>query len=202
MKRKDANNIGSFIDSYEKTNFISRWLFGNFFSCIQSMIPRGANSIFEIGCGGGYSSQKIKEFTGDKFVGACDVNDDLLEIAKRKNPGIIFSRESIYEMSQSDSSFDLIVCLEVLEHLDDPEKAIIELERVTARYVLLSVPREPLWRFLNVARGSFLADWGNTPGHLNHWSKKSFVCLVEKYFEIKKVASPLPWTVILAEKKI
>ena len=43
------------------------------------------------------------------------------------------------------------------------------------RHLLVSVPREPLWRGLNMARGAYLKDLGNTPGHVNHWSKRTFV---------------------------
>ena len=42
-----------------------------------------------------------------------------------------------------------------------------------ARALLVSVPREPLWRGLNMARGAYMRDLGNTPGHVNHWSKRA-----------------------------
>ncbi len=64
--------------------------------------------------------------------------------------------------------------MEVLEHVPDPAAVLAEMFRVASRWVLVSVPREPLWRGLNMARGSYLRDFGNTPGHLNHWSKRSF----------------------------
>ncbi len=44
-----------------------------------------------------------------------------------------------------------------------------------SRHLLVSVPREPLWRALNMARGAYWRELGNTPGHLNHWSRRSFV---------------------------
>ena len=53
-----------------------------------------------------------------------------------------------------------------------PEATLAEMARVARRHLLVSVPREPLWRGLNMARGAYLRDLGNTPGHVNHWSKR------------------------------
>ena len=95
----------------------------------------------------------------------------------------------------------MVFLLEVLEHLDYPEIALEELKRISKRYLILGVPREPLWRFLNMCRFKYLKDFGNTPGHLNHWSKKSIIKLIEKKFgKVISVESVIPWTIILAEK--
>ena len=59
--------------------------------------------------------------------------------------------------------------------MPDPEATLAEMARVARRHLLVSVPREPLWRGLNMARGAYLRDLGNTPGHVNHWSKRAFV---------------------------
>ena len=117
------------------------------------------------------------------------------------NPNIPFSTESIYDLPQKNKSVDLIIALEILEHLDDPATALKELARVTKQYAIISVPREPLWRMLNMARGAYLGDLGNTPGHINHWSTRGFVRFVETEFVVQKVKTPFPWTVILATKK-
>ena len=65
------------------------------------------------------------------------------------------------------------------------------------RWLLVSVPREPLWRGLNMARGAYWKDLGNTPGHLNHWSKRSFVALLSRHGEVVEARSPFPWTMLL-----
>ncbi len=64
-------------------------------------------------------------------------------------------------------------------------------------FVIVSVPREPLWRTVNMARGAYLKDLGNTPGHVNHWSKRSFVSLLERHGEVVEARSPFPWTMLL-----
>jgi ubiquinone/menaquinone biosynthesis C-methylase UbiE len=94
-------------------------------------------------------------------------------------------------------SFDLAAAIEVLEHVPDPERTMAEMARVAARHVLVSVPREPLWRGLNLARGAYVRDLGNTPGHVNHWSKRSFVRAARRHGVVIEARSPFPWTMLL-----
>src|SRR6266571_3498995 len=70
--------------------------------------------------------------------------------------------------------FDLASAIEVLEHVPQPERTLAEMARCARSHLLVSVPREPLWRALNLARGAYVRQLGNTPGHLNHFSKRSF----------------------------
>ena len=93
--------------------------------------------------------------------------------------------------------FDLVTAIEVLEHVPDPEHTVAEMARCAGRHMLVSVPREPLWRGLNMARGAYIKDLGNTPGHLNHWSKRSFVAMLEQHGRVVEARSPFPWTMVL-----
>jgi 2-polyprenyl-3-methyl-5-hydroxy-6-metoxy-1,4-benzoquinol methylase len=100
-------------------------------------------------------------------------------------------------LSFGDDEFDLVAAIEVLEHVPDPRQTLTQMARVARRHVLVSVPREPLWRVLNVARGAYVRELGNTPGHLNHWSKAAFVRFVADHGEVLDVRSPHPWTMLL-----
>jgi len=95
------------------------------------------------------------------------------------------------------NEFDLATAVEVLEHVPDPVHTVSEMARCAERHLLVSVPREPLWRMLNMARGAYVSELGNTPGHLNHWSKRSFVRLLSGHGEVVEVRSPFPWTMLL-----
>jgi hypothetical protein len=64
-------------------------------------------------------------------------------------------------------------------------------------HLLVSVPREPLWRALNMARGAYLRDLGNTPGHVNHWTKRGFTSLLSRHGDVIEARSPFPWTMLL-----
>ncbi|MBZ9922623.1 class I SAM-dependent methyltransferase, partial [Mesorhizobium sp. BR1-1-7] len=101
-----------------------------------------------------------------------------------------------YEVMPERDGADLIVCCEVMEHLEEPQKALQALQRIARSDLILSVPREPLWRALNLARGKYVSALGNTPGHLQHWSQRGFISLVSQFFEVVEVLSPLPWTML------
>lgn len=93
-----------------------------------------------------------------------------------------------------------MICSEVMEHLEYPEKALDMLKSVSSEYILLSVPNEPIWRILNVCRGKYLRQLGNTPGHIQHWSTKQFCrMLCENGCDIIAVKRPFPWTMVLVK---
>jgi SAM-dependent methyltransferase len=159
----------------------------------------------EIGCGEGFSTQRLVELLPSQVeLQASEFVKALVPKARQRNPGIKVTQESIYETRHKDNTFDLIFLLEVLEHLDYPDKALTELARILKPdgYLVLGVPREPLWRALNMARGKYLKDWGNTPGHLNHWSSRALKHFISKNFgPVLKCRQPLPWTQVLAQKR-
>ncbi len=135
-------------------------------------------------------------------ISASEFVEELVAKAKEMNPDVAIFQESVYDLKYENDSVDLVFLLEVLEHLDYPEKALQEIKRVSKKYLILGVPREPLWCFLNMCRLKYLRDFGNTPGHLNHWSKKKIIKLVEKeYGKVIAVESPIPWTILLAIKE-
>lgn len=190
----------NFEDKYTKANFLKKKLINNFYNQIESLAKDiNCQNALEIGCGHGFSTQYLKKIF--KNLEASDIEQRLVDDAKKNNPEINIKTESIYQLDRQTNSFDLVIALEVLEHLDHTNQAIQELQRVTKKYCLISVPNEPLWRFINILKGSYLKDWGNTPGHINHWSTKSFVKMLSEYFDIIAIKKPLPWTMVLTKKK-
>ena len=107
----------------------------------------------------------------------------------------------IYDLLYSTDTEELKVCCEVLEHLDEPEVGLTALSRIANSYLIVSVPCEPIWSLMNLARGKYIKYYGNTPGHIQRWSKRNFILLVSKYFEILAVRTPLPWTMLLCHRK-
>ncbi len=158
----------------------------------------------ELGCGEGYSTERLnKMLPKDIALEASEFVDALVPLAQKNNPDIKVTQESVYELRHDDSSFDLVFLLEVLEHLDFPDKALQEIQRVLkpGGFLILGVPREPLWCTLNMARGKYLAHLGNTPGHLNHWSKITLVRYLTRHFAKPLVVrNPLPWNQVLIRK--
>ncbi len=200
------NNIpvGNWENKYQSSNPIHRKLCSNFISTIRETVKPIAgdvSSITEVGCGEGYLSAEIASWNIAP-VKAFDVSPKIINLARKLhgNKGVHFYVRSIYEASPELDGADLVFCCEVLEHLDNPVSALARLSRIANKYVLISVPNEPLWRFLNFCRGKYLKDLGNTPGHINHWSPLGIRNLVSEYFKIKDLKLALPWTILLGEK--
>jgi hypothetical protein len=108
-----------------------------------------------------------------------------------------FRVASVYDLDPLQTKAGLVVCCEVLEHLEDPHRALQILACMADPYLLVSVPREPIWRILNMARGSYWDSLGNTPGHLQHWSSASFLSMLRQSVTVLQVRQPFPWTMAL-----
>lgn len=190
----------AFTGKYESEGAVGRWLVDRFYSAVRGLLlPRVApgDVVLEVGCGAGYSSAHLSEAlpAGVRFVGS-DIGGSLLHKARLRNPGTSFVRQSVYNLALPDRSVDVVVMLEVLEHLDDPGRALAELRRVVRKAAIISTPREPLWRALNFMRGKYVTDFGNTPGHIQHWSSRGLRREVAGLFQVTGMARPVPWTVL------
>ena len=187
---------------YTTLNPISRYLVRNFFSKIGGLLSNiSFENVLDIGCGEGILLHHIQDHLVGKNVLAIDIDPIEIETAQKNIPFVKLGVASVYDLPFSDSEFDLVICCEVLEHLQNPDHALQEIWRVTTKYCILSVPNEPIWRILNVCRGAYVADFGNTPGHVNHWSSRSFRQYISDYFQIVGTVTPLPWVGVLGRKK-
>jgi ubiquinone/menaquinone biosynthesis C-methylase UbiE len=195
----------NFRDKYEKSGRIGGWLIDRFYRAVGGAIARldpPPATAFEVGAGEGYSTALLRGLLPASCRFESSEHEPLLaERAAARNPDVPFTAQSVYQLARGDASAELVICLEVLEHLDDPERGLAELARVAGRALIVSVPNEPLWRALNCARGKYLADLGNTPGHLNHWTPWAFERFVARRCRIVARLQPLPWTVVLAEPR-
>jgi hypothetical protein len=132
-------------------------------------------------------------------VVGVDIEEDSIQAGWSEHPAPNLSYQALAgaELPFADREFDMVSALELLEHVPEPERTLREMSRCAQRHLLVSVPREPLWRALNVARGAYWSALGNTPGHLNHWSRASFTELLRGHGEAVEVRSPFPWTMLL-----
>lgn len=192
---------GNVYDKYNTTNPVARMLMDGFlrtFDQLLQTIP--FDSVLEVGCGEGHLTNHLLQRRKLSTIAGLDIGMDVVRQAHENTDAAVCQANAMH-LPYEDNSFDLVVCCEVLEHVDDPFGVLRELARVSRRFALLSVPREPLWRVLNMVRGSYLSDFGNTPGHVNHWGVIGFKSTVATSFNVREVRSPLPWTMILAEVK-
>lgn len=194
---------GNTYDKYGSTNPVVRRLMSGFERTLDELFWRAAPAtVLDVGCGEGVLTEQWARRSGEgapsRVVGV-DLQDPKLEShwAARRAPNLEFRAMAVEALAFGDDEFDLVAATEVLEHVSDPERALAEMARVAQRWLLVSVPREPLWRALNMARGAYLRDLGNTPGHLNHWTGRGFAQLLGRYGDVVEARSPFPWTMLL-----
>ena len=191
---------GNTYDKYGSSNPVVKRLMAGFHRAVDDLWAKAApSSVLDIGCGEGVLTLEWAERLGDGRVVGIDLDDPKLraEWAARTRPNLEFRVEEATSLSFRDDEFDMVAAIELLEHVPDPEATVAEMARVARSRLLASVPREPLWRALNMARGAYLRDLGNTPGHVNHWSKRAFVSLLSRYGTVEEARSPFPWTMAL-----
>ena len=200
MSTATAVPTGNTYDKYGSSNPVVKRLMAGFHRAVDDLWAKAApSSVLDIGCGEGVLTLEWAERLGDGRVVGIDLDDPKLraEWAARTRPNLEFRVEEATSLSFRDDEFDMVAAIEVLEHVPDPEATLAEMARVARGRLLASVPREPLWRALNMARGAYLRNLGNTPGHVNHWSKRAFVSLLSRYGTVEEARSPFPWTMAL-----
>jgi 2-polyprenyl-3-methyl-5-hydroxy-6-metoxy-1,4-benzoquinol methylase len=198
---EDGIIVGNVYDKYQTRNPIARYLVSRFLATFDELLQRaGEGTVHEIGCGEGHLSARIK--AKGYMVRGSDFSPQIIAIAERLNGrnGIPFSVGNIYDLDPAKHGADIIVCCEVLEHLEHPEEALSRLARITRRHCLVSVPNEPLWSLMNLARGQYWPALGNTPGHVQRWSSRRFLKLLTCFFDLQVVRHPLPWTMALCTR--
>jgi 2-polyprenyl-3-methyl-5-hydroxy-6-metoxy-1,4-benzoquinol methylase len=194
---------GNTYDKYGSTNPLVKRLMAGFEGTLEQLFTRAAaNSILDVGCGEAVlTSQWAARLPGARVVG-LDLPDPKLEAEwlARAQPNLELRAVDVTGgLPYGENEFELVCATEVLEHVPEPEQIVAEMARVAAGHLLVSVPHEPLWRFLNVARGSYLPQLGNTPGHINHWSKRAFVAMLARHGDVLEARSPFPWTMLLVK---
>jgi 2-polyprenyl-3-methyl-5-hydroxy-6-metoxy-1,4-benzoquinol methylase len=199
-QQAEAVPTGNTYDKYGSQNPVVKKLMEGFEASLDELWEQAApRSILDVGCGEGVLTHKWAERLGDGRIVGIDLDDPKLraEWEQRRRPNLEYRAEEATDLSFGDGEFDMATAIEVLEHVPDPERTLAEMARVAERWLLVSVPREPVWRMTNMARGAYLRELGNTPGHVNHWSKRSFVSLLSRYGTVEHVRSPFPWTMLL-----
>jgi SAM-dependent methyltransferase len=191
---------GNTFDKYGSTNPVVRRLMAGFHGALDELWDKARpQSVLDVGCGEGVLTCEWADRLGEGRIVGIDLDDPKLraEWDKRSRANLELRVEEATRLSFSDDEFHTAAAIEVLEHVPDPEATVAEMARVAERWLLASVPREPLWRGLNMARGSYWGSLGNTPGHVNHWSKRSFVSMLSSHGTVEEARSPFPWTMLL-----
>jgi 2-polyprenyl-3-methyl-5-hydroxy-6-metoxy-1,4-benzoquinol methylase len=198
---EDGIVTGNTYDKYGSSNPAVRRMMAAFERSLDGLLERAApSSLLDVGCGEGVLVHRWAERLGAQTrVVGIDLEEESIQAgwAAREAPNLEYRTMLAENLPFAENEFDLASAIEVLEHVPDPEHTVAEMARCAERHLLVSVPREPLWRMLNMARGAYWPQLGNTPGHLNHWSRRSFMRLLARHGQVVEVRSPFPWTMLL-----
>jgi 2-polyprenyl-3-methyl-5-hydroxy-6-metoxy-1,4-benzoquinol methylase len=196
----DGIVTGNTYDKYGSSNPLVKRMMAAFERTLDELLAAAApDSLLDVGCGEGVLVHKWAQRLPHARVVGIDLDEDSIQAGwqQRQAPNLEYRVMKAENLPFADGEFELASAIEVLEHVPDPEHTVAEMARCASGHLLVSVPREPMWRMLNMVRGAYLSDFGNTPGHLNHWSKRSFVRMLERYGQVVQARSPFPWTMLL-----
>jgi 2-polyprenyl-3-methyl-5-hydroxy-6-metoxy-1,4-benzoquinol methylase len=196
----DGIVTGNTYDKYGSENPVVRRLMAGFERTLDELMTQARpRSLLDVGCGEGVLVHRWALSMPQARLVGIDLEEESIQAgwAEREAPNLEYRTMPAEDLPFAENEFELASAIEVLEHVPDPEHTVAEMARCASRHLLVSVPREPLWRMLNMARGAYLPQLGNTPGHLNHWSKRSFVKLLARHGEVVEARSPFPWTMLL-----
>ena len=164
---------------YQDSHFIVRWIERRRIKLLQRYAAaRPGDHVLEVGCGAGHV---LATFPDVQRTG-IDLSAAMLKRArKRLGKDVELMQSAAEHLPFADSTFDVVLCTEVLEHTVAPEKVILELMRVArpGGRVVVSIPNEAMIdRAKRISRGMpiirtmlrTLADEGNE-WHLHHFDR-------------------------------
>lgn len=199
MEERTEAPRGNIYPKYETSNAVERRIVSGFLRRLEKCLPSDPLArIVELGAGEGEVAETVRDRFSNASVFVMDLPDQRLG-EHWKDKALTGFWGDIARLPLADKTSDLTLAIEVLEHIPNPEAALAEISRVTRGSVILSVPLEPWWRVANVMRGRYWGDWGNTPGHIQHWTRRGFVKLVSRYLHVREVHQPFPWTMLVAD---
>ena len=180
---------------YETGNPVVQRMIGRFFEVLADVVgPLRPGSVLDAGCGEGETIERLAGLLPER-IAAVDVERSCVEAVRSRHPGVEVSRDSVDALPFADDAFDLVLCLEVLEHVPEPERAVRELARVAGRDVVVSVPYEPYFRIGSLLRGKYVTALGNHPEHVNHYNRRTLRELLEPAGELTELRVAFPWLI-------
>lgn len=136
------------------------------------LVGTGASNVLDAGCGEGFVHRGM---VARGYRGAwtgVDVSDGAVEFARGRAPEAAWRAGDLRALPDASSHYELVLCSQVLEHIPEPERVRDELARVSAKWLLISVPLEPLFR--RICALTIELGVGEDPGHVNFWTPAAF----------------------------
>ncbi len=199
-RHQSAPNLAPIQRKYLARNPILRWANASFLRAVDTLLGSiRFNRLLDVGCGEGIVLSRVST-KGDGLAIGIDYDPERVRSALERIDASRLLVGDAHRLPFSDGSYDVVMSLEVLEHLSRPDLALHEMHRISSQYLLASVPNEPWWRIGNLLRLKYVRAWGNTPEHIQHWSSRGFASFIGDKFKVIQLTRPFLWTFVLAEK--
>jgi SAM-dependent methyltransferase len=157
--------------------------------------------IVDLGAGEGHGAKHLRAILPYPFeYRGLEINPAALALARQRCTGMRFEQADLLVREPEEGWADLALCLEVLEHLAEPEAAVRRIAQWTARHALISVPWEPFFQAGNLARGKYLSRLGNHPEHCQRFTPRRLSRLLGRHFASVQIEGVFPWLLAVAEK--
>lgn len=168
-----------------------------------SIIDNEKVKILDARCGEGYITRLLAESFPEAEVSGLEYTKEALDIAKSYSDiNIKYVRGNIEAMPFEDASFDIVICTEVLEHLEHPKTALKELQRVAKKGILITVPHEPWFRLGNMIVLKNITRLGNPIDHINHWTFSRFKQFIKAEAKDAVFYKSFPWSIAIIIKDL
>ena len=180
-------------------NRLYQWHTRVFMDAIGDLVERAApRTLLDAGCGEGFVAAALHaRFPGLEITGLDYSAEAVAYARERYGHAARYQVGSVYGLPFERDAFDLVLCSEVLEHLDRPDDAVGELRRVAREHVLITVPREPVFDAL--ARINLKLGIGGDPGHVNFWTRGGFERFIARHFPSAWTGTRLVYNLALAD---
>lgn len=180
------------LEKYQTKNPVVQRLLGSYFQTLEELVrPLAPTSILDVGCGEGMTAARLRAMSLAAGYRGIDASPGAVACAREANAGLSFDLGDVYQLEPGCA--DVVLCLEVLEHLDDPGRAVKRLRAAARRAIVVSVPWEPWFRLGNLMRGKYVARLGNHPEHIQQFSPRTFRQLLAPDLGKVEMRTSFPW---------
>ena len=181
---------------YKTTNPLMQRVIRRFVERIVARVEDAAPArVVDLGCGEGMIARELKKLPGPIEYRGLELDAEAVRIAQREVPDLSFVQADILTTEPDEGWADVALCLEVLEHLEEPRQALDKIGRWTSSVAIVSVPWEPFFRAGNLARGKYVGRLGNHPEHIQQFRPATLCALLEERFRVVAVETCFPWLI-------
>ncbi len=181
---------------YGSGNAVVRALLDRWLRDLRRAVGSPGGIAIDVGIGEGLAMEALR-VRAATLVGV-EYRADKLAKAMERIPDLRGVRADAGMLPFPDHSTELVTCIEVLEHLTEPERAVAELARVCRGHCVVSVPWEPFFRIGNFCRGKDLGRCGNNPEHVQQFRPGTLRRLLQGSFGEVTVHRCFPWIIAVA----